>query len=461
MRINKCKLLRFLIIAVVLATGATFPAHSQQKDFRYYDSITYAYYTAKDWKPLIAAGKEALSSGFEYNYLDMRLGIAYYELRKFRQAVPYFEKSLMKFSNDPFTAEYLYYAYLESGRGNDASALALNYRDKFVTVPGASAKKVNYIYVEGGFIPDVTPVAGPLALMGADSIYGEEDVFKGQSYLHAGLNFQPGRKLRLYLAANTLGISKQNHFIYSLYDATLTKKVITDTSFNYSFRQNEFYASLAYTPYPGLTVTPAFHYMAGNPLPVSCSYSDYAYTFSKAPYSYNHYVLAISLLKEAGDVTVAAGVSFARLATTGNQLQANGSLTWYPLSNLDLYTTTSLTAFKYSRDRRLIFDETMGGKLTSKLWLEGLVTFGDLSYFNEKNAFVVYNLPERITFRGGLNLLYAVNSHLDLSIMYRYYKREYDYISYYFDSNSSSYKQSSHTTGYNNQGIYGGLKWKF
>jgi len=459
MQSAKKHLPKSFIITAILALATFIQATGQQKDFRYYDSITYAYYTAKDWKSLIATGREALTSGYDYNYLDMRLGIAYYELRKFRQAVLHFEKSLKNFSNDPVTAEYLYYACLESGRGNDATAIAFEYRDKFVTVPGSSANMINFVYAEGGYIPDAVPVISPVDLMGADSSYGEEDAFKDQSYFHAGMQLQPGPNVRLYIAVNTLGIEKQKHFAYSLYDASLVNKLITDTAFNYSLRQNEFYASLTYTPLPGLSLTPSFHYLGGRATPVISSYTDNVYSFSKAPYSYSHYVLALSLTKEAGNLTIAGGASYAKLASTGNQLQANGSLTWYPFGNLDLYATTSVTGFKYGSDKRLIFDETLGGKAAPKLWLEGLVTLGDLSYYNEKNAFVVYNIPERITFRGGINLIYTLNSHLDISIMYRYYKREYDYYNYYYDG--SSYQQSSQTAAYSNQGIYGGLKWKF
>ena len=461
MHFDKYNLPKSVTITFLLSLAAFYQASGQQKDFSYYDSLTYAYYTAKDWKSLITSGKEALASGYDYNYLDVRLGIAYYEMRKFRQAVPHFEKSLINFNNDPVTAEYLYYAYLESGRGNDAAAIALKYSDKFVTVPGASNKKVNFVYAEGGFIPDASPAAGAIELMGADSIYGEEDVFKGQSYFHAGLQFQPGPKARLYIAGNTLGLDKQKHFAYSLYDAALTHRLITDTNFNYSLRQNEFYASLTYTPQPGFSLTPAFHYMGGSASPVNCNYSDYAYSFSETSYNFSHYVMALTLTKEAGNLTLAAGASYAKLAASGNQVQANGSLTWYPAGNLDFYTTTSVTGFKYGSDKRLIIDETLGGKIAPKLWLEGLVTIGDLSYYNEKDAFVVYNLPERITFRGGINLLYTLSSHADISLMYRYYKREYDYFNYYYDSNSSSYLQRSNTTIYNNQGFYGGLKWKF
>jgi len=461
MHFNKYNLPKSVTITLLLSLAAFYQASGQQKDFSYYDSLTYAYYTAKDWKSLIKSGKEALASGYDYNYLDMRLGIAYYEMRKFRQAARHFEKSLLNFSKDPVTAEYLYYAYLESGRGNDASAIAWEYSDKFVTVPGTSTGKVNFVYTEGGYIPDASPAAGAIELMGADSIYGEEDVFKGQSYLHAGLQLQPGPKARLYIAGNTLGLDKQKHFAYSLYDATLTNKLFTDTTFNYSLRQNEFYASLTYTPQSGFSITTAFHYMGGSATPVISTYSDYVYSFSKAPYTYSHYVMALSLAKEAGNLTIAAGLSYAKLATSGNQVQANGSLTWYPAGNLDFYTTTSVTGFKYGSDKRLIIDETLGGKIAPKLWLEGLVTIGDLSYYNEKDAFVVYNLPERITFRGGINLLYTLSSHADISLMYRYYKREYDYFNYYYDSNSSSYLQRSNTTIYNNQGFYGGLKWKF
>jgi tetratricopeptide (TPR) repeat protein len=48
----------------------------------------------------------------------------------------------------------------------------------------------------------------------------------------------------------------------------------------------------------------------------------------------------------------------------------------------------------------------------------------------ENNAFVVYNQPERIKFRGTASLIFTLNRHIDLSVMYRYYSREYDYYSY-------------------------------
>ncbi|HOW32219.1 MAG TPA: tetratricopeptide repeat protein, partial [Bacteroidales bacterium] len=455
-RYNLLKTLLLLPALLIAVAG-----YCQEKDFRYYDSVTYRYYTDKDWKSLIAAGNEALQKGFSYNYLDVRLAIANYEMRNYRKAAPLFEKALRDFSTDPFTAEYLYYAYLESGRGKDAAMLAGNYKNKFVMIPGTNNKLLNMAYAEGGYLPDGSPNLSTAALIGADSIYGEADVFGSQSYLHFGIQLQPTPSMQLYLSAGTLGISKQQRFAYSLYDAEFARRIITDTTFNYNFRQNEFYTSLSVTPVAGFTLTPAFHYMGGRPSPVSCTFSDLMYRFGNGSYSYNHYVVSVGLTGEAGNFSLGMGGSYAKLTTTGNQLQVNGTISWFPFGNLDLYTTTTLTGFKDGADRRLIFDEAAGGKLASRFWIEGMITLGDLSFYNEKNAFIVYNLPERIVFRSGANLVYTLNSHLDISMMYRFYKREYDFTTYSYDAVNSLYVPQISTTHYNNHGIYGGLKWKF
>jgi hypothetical protein len=447
-----------LILILVLFASNGF---GQEKDFRYYDSVSYKQYTDKDWKLLINTGKEAQEKGFEYNYLNMRMGIAYYERRNYRSSIGHFGKSLIYSSDDPVAAEYLYYAYLKSGRGNDAALLAGKYKGKFSMVPGADTGILNYAYVEGGYTPDLLPHLNPAELMGNDSVYGEEDAFRSQSYFHVGIQLQPHPALRIYLAGSTLGINKKRHFTYSLYDATYSNRLITDTIFLYSFRQNEFYAAASYTPLPGITITPAFHFMNGNPTLTNCSYADYTYSFSKQENPYNHYVLSLSLAKEAGKFTLGLAATFARLTSTGRQLQSAGSITWYPFGNLDLYATTTLTGFKYGNDKRLIFDQAIGGKIIPKIWLEALITLGDLSYFNEKNAFVVYNLPEHIVFRSGANLVYTVNQHLDLSLMYRFYKREYDFYNYYYDAETSGYIQQVNKLQYNNQSFFGGMKWKF
>lgn len=435
--------------------------YSQEKDFRYYDSLSYSFYTQKDWKSLIAVAKEAEAKGYDYYYLNMRSGIAHYELKDYRSSIPWFEKSLEYSTDEPSAVEYLYYAYLESGRSGDASLLASKYKEKLASVPGTGSKILNFLYTEGGFTPDATSQLAPQKLMGSDSIYGEENVYKTQSYYHLGFQLQPLPFLKVYASGSILGIGKLEHFAFTIHDASGKILSVTDTAFSDSYNQKELYIAASLTPFRGITISPAFHILQGDPSQMICFYSGNSYSISEAAYSYNHYVLSLLVTKEIKKFTLGLSGSVSELTSKGKQYQAAASFTWYPRGNLNLYTATTITALKAGNERRLIYDQVAGGKIAPKLWLEGTATVGNLAFFNEKNAFVVYNLPGHIVFRGGVNLIYMLNRHLDISVMYRLYSRESDYYSYGYDQDSGFRVFQTRKYSYLNQSFFGGLKWKF
>jgi tetratricopeptide (TPR) repeat protein len=433
----------------------------EQQNFVYYDSLTFTLYSRKEWKELVSIKNEALTNGYDYYYLRMRLGIAYYEMKKFRASVPYFEKSLAFNTDDTTALKYLYFAYLESGRNGDATLLAKKHKEKLGTISGADAKVISSVYTEGGYTTGVSTTLNPYNLMGSDGIYGEEDCFTSQAYYHFGIQMQPLPALRIYLGGSILEIGKQKHFSYTTLDEPGNTWIVTDYILPYNFRQNEFYIAAPYKPVSGLTITPAYHFMNGNYPMVNSSYTDNNYTFNKSDQPYNHYVISVSAAKELGNFTLGLMGSYAELTSTGMQLQTGVSVTWYPMGNLDLYTTSSITGFESGTDKRIIFDQLVGGKIAPRLWLEGSVTTGNLSLYNEKNAFVVYNLPENIVFRCSANLIFTLNSHIDLSLMYRYYTREYEYYNYSKNLYTGELFLNTNTMKYQNQSFFGGLKWKF
>ena len=81
-------------------------------NFTSLDKQTYELYLDKNWKDLISLGKNGLEKGFDYFYLRMRIGIAYYELANYHRAIPHFRKAQLFNSKDQFANEYLYYSYL-------------------------------------------------------------------------------------------------------------------------------------------------------------------------------------------------------------------------------------------------------------------------------------------------------------------------------------------------------------
>jgi len=101
----RVKLLIVFVFTVLLA----FPQSNANTQLK--DSLTYQAYLQKDWNKLIEIGKECINQGVQFEFLDLRMGIAYYEKKNYRKAIKYFENALADEVYPETTAEYLYYAY--------------------------------------------------------------------------------------------------------------------------------------------------------------------------------------------------------------------------------------------------------------------------------------------------------------------------------------------------------------
>ncbi|MEI6750282.1 MAG: tetratricopeptide repeat protein [Bacteroidales bacterium] len=490
--------IKYILFFSLLISVKSYGSHTNT--YAYYDSLTYDLYTHQQWKKLTVAGKEALSNGFDYYYLRVRLGIACYHLQNYRQSITHFRKALQFNSSDSFALEYLYYDLIETGQKEEAILLASQNPSALSAIAGSGKNPFEFFFAEGGYTPDAISGHRPQELMGNDSIYGEEDTYAGESYFHAGTSLHILPSLSCYLGYSNLGIDKEKHFsgstvvnhldsinktIYSLnYFYSFPGKLF-DTLIPYNVKQNEFYITTSWIPRPGYSITPAFHYINGITQTYTSEYqllpradtsyllaSDNKWYFINDTVSrykigqqvnkYSNYVISLAASKEWRNFSFGINVTYASLTTYGKQKQLGLNATWFPFGNLNLYATTSLTGFFYKKDKRLIFDQLVGGRIAPKLWLEGLFTLGNLSLYNEKNAFIAYNLADRIKLRTGANLIITLGRHIDLSLMYRFYTKEYDYL-YYRKPPVGSPPGSipiTNTIKYNNQSIIGGIKWK-
>jgi len=65
-----------------------------------------------------------------------------------------------------------------------------------------------------------------------------------------------------------------------------------------------------------------------------------------------------------------------------------------------------------------------GRKLFGTTWLEGYYSFGEVTDYTEKGAWVVYNNYDPISARAGMNLMiYSVTRNLDLAVRYQWSSR--------------------------------------
>jgi tetratricopeptide (TPR) repeat protein len=127
-------------------------------DFLAQDTITenfeqksYQLYLEKKWPTLISYGKMAIAKGHDYFYMQMRVGIAYYEKKNYSLAESYFKNALKLNSGDELAKEYLYYCYLFNGRFDDARMLSKTFSDSLSKKTGINmSTSVTGIVIETG-----------------------------------------------------------------------------------------------------------------------------------------------------------------------------------------------------------------------------------------------------------------------------------------------------------------------
>ncbi|MDB5225934.1 MAG: hypothetical protein JWN78_127 [Bacteroidota bacterium] len=157
------KLKLFLVLMIVCSGYPLFA----QMDFEQADSTTYRQYLDHQWKPLIKFGKKAKKAGFDNYYLNMRIGIAYYNKLQYYKAANYFKMALKNDPGSDDAKEYLFWSQLLS---NDERAADDTYR----TISDSTQKRIKYkikrplesIYVEGGVkISNNTKIANHMGYM--------------------------------------------------------------------------------------------------------------------------------------------------------------------------------------------------------------------------------------------------------------------------------------------------------
>jgi hypothetical protein len=143
---------------------------------------SYQLYLDKKWPELIKYGNKASKSGYDYFYLQMRIGIAYYENRNYCLAENHFKKALAFSSNDELALEYLYYCYVFTGRYEEARKLSKQFNKKLAEKIGTvKLSSVDFVIVEGG--TKITDSAGYYD----KNTKSNSNYFNPALYIHAGI----------------------------------------------------------------------------------------------------------------------------------------------------------------------------------------------------------------------------------------------------------------------------------
>ncbi|MCX6287184.1 MAG: hypothetical protein NTY96_08715 [Bacteroidetes bacterium] len=471
-------------------------------DFQTVDMLTYRCYNEQKWDSVILVGKKALHQDIDYYYLRVRMGIAYFEKHEYFPASKHLKKARQFNSGDPFVADYLCRAFSYTNRNEEANLLKASMpveeKDTVRTKPGF----LEQVHIETGYTlsSDRAPTNLP-TLMGKDSIYGEQDLYGNNFYGSFGLKLRASKRLSFSLAYNYLNFSKTKYIQYGQAEAhrdTIIKNNSTwnyyysfpwkihDTLFKYNVRQNEAYLAATVALPWGIKVIPAVHwihvgYTMTNPgfrtdsisdtLYYSVSdrvyhrfkYPSGVYSFIEKDTTFNNYVAALRISKDLGRFSLVFSGSWSNL-NGKTQEQAGLSLIYYPLGNLNFYGATTVTGFFQGKDQRLLLSQVIGAKLTPWLWGEVNFYYGDFTNANIFNGAVVYNNSDMIAYRGGATLVFVISKHIQLSLIYQYFRKESQQIYYIKTQDPVTHGineiQQTQNNPYNTNTIIGGITWK-
>jgi hypothetical protein len=443
----------FFISTLILILLVTVPSllHAQERpDFRKIDSLSYALYQQKNWDELIEAGEYALKHGVDYYYLQMRVGVAWYEKGKFRQAIPRFETALKYNDQDQTAMEYLYYCYLYSGRQYDIRRLMPRLNKSTTEKMGINGSGIlEEIYVEGG--PVLTDNQKTEINWGHtqpfDTIYNSAYLYNNNTYFHFGARFNIHPNISTYQGYSSTKVPFTQKIRYQ--DMPLE-------DFTYTTHQNEYYGNLEIGLPNGIKILPAWNFIwyKFDNREVGYDSVSYALTVDTATIHRNEYVVSLSIKKDLPKFAIELNGTYGDFSET-NQAQLGLTAFAYPFGNLNFYTQTSFVNVWQSGAYSPIFYQMVGGRLANRIWLEGNFTIGNLTNYAENNAFIIYNAPEKINFKFETVFIYSLNKHLEFSLRYRLLQRESEYFYY---ATADDYYWS--TTKYLYHTIIGGIKWQ-
>ncbi|MEI7595722.1 MAG: tetratricopeptide repeat protein [Bacteroidota bacterium] len=465
---------KILALLFLMFSASVFAQNNTELNIENY---TYKLYNEQKWDSLATVGSKAIKNGTNYYYLSYRVGYAYFMLEKYRKAIEFFESALSFNSEDSYSLGYLYLCYSYSGRKEEAMLL-----EKKLSVEQKAFFKIktitNISFDYGSVLSNNYSAHGydPL-LTGKYDAFGLKDLTSNYNYSGFGLQHKLLKKVIINHSFSMLNINKFREYNYFDIVADSVGLPPENTfkykTLHYKLNQMDYYFGASIPFKNGIIISPAFHLikctytnlLATNvfksvnvvmPLPQTVS----TFNFTEKDTLFYNFAYSLSLTKNFKAFSITPSLNYSTL--NGNQQKGGAlSISLFPKSNLNLYSTTTLSVSMDTTATRIFVNQLIGFKLTSKLWAEVHGAYGDMSNGMENNGYLVYNSTDKTEFRGGLNLIYSFK-HIELSFRYQFIQKQNTYnISSVNPQNYSSITNTTRNTTYNNNTLIGGIKWNF
>ena len=424
-------------------------AVSAQKKLSYVevDSKSFELYQQQKWNELIDFSAEAREQGIDFFYLQARTGIAFYNLKKYRNAADWFLKAWKSDQSFEWLQEYLYYSLIYSGRTLEASKIA----DKFSV---AFKQKIYYQKMKPlraaaefgySFNPDFDKLSGTSfdEEMNVGSDYGEAYILKNYHFETFDYSHQIAPGVFLNHNFTHLGIDREEQVFWGL-----------RYSFPIKVTQNQYFINPAFVLSKKWYISSSANIIWGNSDLVLGNKNPN--TFYNSNIKFSDFIFSTSTWTHWGNFSPGAEINLANINNNGFT-QLSGWITYYPLSNTSLYFTPRIY-FKSDAENGFGYNTfgISGGAQLGPVHFHGQYLKGEMKNFIEPCGYVVANFPGRSEqkFTGSFYFPQGKRYQFVLRYINQNVIEKYQVYSNAIPGNSMEYDYTKHT-------LTGGISWNF
>lgn len=376
------------------------------------ERLSYDYYIQKKWDDLIDLGKQSLKNDIDFFYLQYRMGIAYYNKRNYRKAIPHFENVVGITPEDAIAKEYLYYSYLFGLRIEDArkvlASLNAKHREKISfynlkkTINGVS---LNYKNIQFDDYAINSAVEDNLTQATRNSL----SYYSINLYNYAGNSSVFNFNLSLLSGEN------------SIYNIDFSPEIIEE-----KLKQYQFYFSWNKHIGKGTNIKLGVTYMSetidwynsqttttgnGNSTTETLIYDGKFSNFS----SY------LSFSKTIKNIDFTLASSFSRI-NSNSLMQPSISINYFPFGNASLYTKTDFIYqhnFTNKSNKNTILKQSINTSINRNLSVSVFGLYGENNNFVDDEGMTIYNNLDALNYWYGASINYLFNNTLQLYIILR------------------------------------------
>ncbi len=359
---------------------------------------SYQLYQDKNWNELIKFANKSIHKGFDYFYLQMRLGIAYYEKKNYCLASTHFKKALKFSGGDELALEYLYYCYAFTGRNEDARMLSKTFRKSLSEKIGTNKlSPISFIVVEGG-----TKIS--------DSAYYYDQSKKAFSnYYNPPVYFQIGL----------------NHYIKNRVSFFHALTLFNQKNFSGTLQQKQYYVKAAIPFKKNWLVSPSFH-------AINLDFSSQTYIDPSTQQAYKtnntYYLGSLSIQKTIKKFVFSIGFLASNISDV-NQYIHSALISYAPLGNSKI--VLGCTGYFHTKNNYT----STNSSFAPFLYLEPLKRVSlKFSYLTntasniiEDNGYLVNNSPDLTKSRVGALANFFISKKVSLYALYQLENKQENY----------------------------------